>query len=123
MDILKFGEWKLRGSAAASRATVDGQSVPALELRLEGPVTGEALEAMTAHELVICGEDGGELGRHSGYDTLVRHTVVLAKPDAGQKALAEAQRALLEAEREKAALERENAALLFANLTGEEMEA
>lgn len=121
MDILKFGETQLQGSVVAIKTSVEGETVPGLELRIAGAVTQEALKAMTENDLMIYGADGQLLGRQEGYTTVAQHRVVLAKMNSSQKDLAATKRALSQMKEEKAILERENAALLYRKLTGEEL--
>lgn len=119
MDLLKFGETELRGSVTAVKTSLEGETVPGLELRIDGAVNEEGLKAMAENDLEIYDADGQLLGRQEGYTTVVRHTVVLAKLNGSQKDLAAARRSLARLEEEKTELERENAALLYENLTGE----
>lgn len=112
MDKLKIGETERTGDVLFTTAQAGGMTVPALELRLEGPVDETVLEQLKKGELEIRNEAGTLLGSYSGYDTVVRRSVVVAKvPDAQKE---------LQAVREQlAALERENAALMYQTLTGE----
>ena len=119
MDKLKMGSVELQGSVHFTDATVAGQSVPALELRVNGPVEESALAAMAQGRLEIYGENGLLQGEHTGYSTVVRHSVVLAKVSQERQQLAEAQWALEKLQAEKEVLEQENAALLYEHLTGE----
>lgn len=119
MDKLKMGNVVLGGSAYFTTAKVAEQSVPALELRVEGPVDEAALEAMKLGKLEIYGADGVLQGVHNGYNTVVRHSVLLAKVSDAQQQLAEAKAQLEALQNEKEALEREHAALLYTSLTGE----
>lgn len=119
MDKLKMGSVELQGSVHFTSGTVAGQSVPALELRVEGPVDETALAAMAQGRLEIYGENGLLQGEHTGYNTVIRHSVVLAKVSEDRAQLAEARLALEKLQVEKETLEQENAALLFENLTGE----
>ena len=119
MDKLKMGNVELQGSVHYTSASVAGQSVPALELRVDGAVTEEALKAMKQGRLEIYGEDGLLQGEHNGYNQVVRHSIVLAKVSDERQQLAEAQSALEKLQAEKELLEQENAALLYTNLTGE----
>lgn len=119
MDKLKMGDVTLNGSVHFTTARVAEQSVPALELRVEGPVEAAALEAMKAGKLEIYGEDGVLQGAQIGYNTVVRHSVVIAKVSDVQQQLAEAKAQLEELQDEKNLLEAEHAALLYTSLTGE----
>lgn len=119
MDKLKMGSVQLQGSVHFTTGTVAGQQVPALELRVEGPVDETALAAMEQGRLEIYGENGLLQGEYTGYDTVIRHSIVLAKVSDERKQLAEAQTALEKLQAEKALLEQENAALLYHELTGE----
>jgi len=119
MDKLKFGSVELKGSVHFAAASVAGQSVPALELRVEGPVDETALEAMTKETLEIYGESGLLQGTHTGYNTVMRHSVILAKVSDVQQQLEEARVQLEALQAEKDALESEHAALLYTSLTGE----
>lgn len=119
MDKLKMGDVTLQGSVHFTTARVAEQSVPALELRVEGPVEAAALEAMKAGKLEIYGEDGVLQGSQTGYSTVVRHSVVIAKVSDVQQQLAEAKAQLEELQDEKNLLEAEHAALLYTSLTGE----
>ena len=119
MDKLKMGEVTLQGSVHFTTARVAEQSVPALELRLEGPVDAAALEAMKAGKLEIYGEDGLLQGVQTGYNTVLRHSVILAKVSDAQQQLAEAKAQVEALQAEKEALEGEYAALLYTSLTGE----
>ena len=112
MDKLKLGGVELQGTAVSTVARVEGMNVPALELRIEGPVTEAVLAAAAENELQIYGADGVLQGEHCGYHTVVRHSLVLAKVTDLQQELLDTRAALEQAERE-------NAALLFENLTGE----
>ena len=119
MDKLKMGSVQLQGSVHFTSAAVAGQSVPALELRVEGTVDETALAAMAQGRLEIYGENGLLQGEYTGYNTVIRHSVVLAKVSDERQQLAEAHSAMEKLQAEKDALEQENAALLYANLTGE----
>ena len=119
MDKLKMGEVTLQGSVHFTTARVGEQSVPALELRVEGPVTDQALEAIKTGKLEIYGEDGVLQGVQNGYNTVVRHSVMVAKVSDVQQQLAEAKAEMEMLQAEKAALEGEYAALLYVSLTGE----
>lgn len=119
MDKLKMGEVTLQGSVHVTTARFGEQSVPALELRVEGPVEEAALEAMKLGKLEIYGQDGVLQGVQKGYNTVVRHSVVLAKVSDTQQLLAEAKAELEALQAEKDALESEHAALLYTSLTGE----
>lgn len=112
MDKLKIGETERTGDVLFTTAQTAGMTVPALELRLEGPVDAALLEQLEKGELEIRDEDGTLLGSYTGYDTVVRRSVVVAKVPDAQKELQAAQAQL-------AVLERENAALLYQVLTGE----
>ncbi|MBR5537480.1 MAG: hypothetical protein IKU58_06225 [Clostridia bacterium] len=112
MDKLKFGSLELQGTAMSTVAWVGGMSVPALELRVEGPLDGAALAAAAQNDLEIYGEDGTLQGTHSGYHTVTRHSLVLAKVTDLQQELMDTRTALEQ-------VEREHAALLFESLTGE----
>lgn len=119
MDKLKMGDVTLQGSVHFTTARVAEQSVPALELRVEGPVDEAVLEAVKAGKLEIYGEDGVLQGTQTGYNTVVRHSVVIAKVSDVQQQLAEAKAQLEELQDEKNLLEAEHAALLYTSLTGE----
>lgn len=119
MDKLKMGDVTLKGSVHFTTARVAEQSVPALELRVEGPVDATALEAMKTGKLEIYGEDGVLQGTQNGYHTVVRHSVVIAKVSDVQQQLAEAKEQLETLQAEKEILEAEHAALLYTSLTGE----
>ena len=119
MDKLMFGETEVRGTAVSTTAEVNGRAVPALEIRVNGPVEQAALDAMAAGALEIRSADGVLQGSHSGYSTVVRHSVLLAKVTDDQKELAQTRKALAESEEKRAALEQENAGLLYHSLTGE----
>ena len=80
---------------------------------------GEKLEAMKLGKLEIYGQDGVLQGVQKGYNTVVRHSVVLAKVSDTQQLLAEAKAELEALQAEKDALESEHAALLYTSLTGE----
>ena len=112
MDKLKFGSLELQGTAVSTTARVGDMSVPALELRVEGPVDETALAAVTQCDLEIYGENGALQGVHSGYRTVARHSLVLAKVTDLQQELMDTRTALEQ-------VEREHAALLFESLTGE----
>lgn len=119
MDKLKMGDVTLQGSVHFTTARIGEQSVPALELRVEGPVDAAALEAMKQGKLEIYGEDGVLQGTQTGYNTVVRHSVLVAKVSDAQQQLAEAKAQLEVLQAEKDALEGEHAALLYTSLTGE----
>ena len=119
MDKLKMGDVALQGSVHFTTARVAEQSVPALELRVEGPVDEAALAAMEQGELEIYGADGVLQGTHKGYNKVLRHSIVIAKVSDAQQQLAEAKAQLEALQAEKDALECEHAALLYASLTGE----
>lgn len=112
MDKLKFGDLELEGTVLSTTARVEGMSVPALELRVEGPLDQAALEAVQKHELEIYGEEGQLQGTHAGYHKVVRHSLVLAKVTDLQQELLDTRAALEQ-------VEAEHAALLYENLTGE----
>ena len=46
MDKLKIGALRRNGDAMFTTAQVEGMTVPALELRMEGPVDRELLDAL-----------------------------------------------------------------------------
>ena len=119
MDKLKMGDVTLQGSVHFTTARVAEQSVPALELRVEGPVDEAVLEAVKAGKLEIYGEDSILQGTQIGYNTVMRHSIVIAKVSDAQQQLAEAKAQLEALQAEKDALECEHAALLYASLTGE----
>lgn len=112
MDKLKLGSLELQGTAVSTVARVGGMSVPALELRVEGPVTEEVLTAAREQDLEIWGEDGVLQGSHTGYHTVARHSLVLAKVTDLQQELLDTRAALEQ-------VEAEHAALLYESLTGE----
>ena len=112
MDKLKMGDVALQGSVHFTTARVAEQSVPALELRVEGPLDTAALTAAVENNLEIYGEDGMLQGTHAGYHTVVRHSLVLAKVTDLQQELLDTRAALEQ-------VEAEHAALLFESLTGE----
>ena len=113
MDKLKIGALRRNGDAMFTTAQVEGMTVPALELRMEGPVDRELLDALAEGRLEICGAE------YLGYSRVLRCSVVVAKLSDTQQELADARAALAEAQAENETLERENAALLYASLTGE----
>ena len=119
MDKLIFGQTEVRGTAVSTTAEVNGKAVPALEIRVSGPVEQAVLDAMAEGTLEIRGEDGVLQGSHSGYSTVARHSVVLAKVSDAQQELAQTRKALAESEEKRAVLEQENAELLYHSLTGE----
>ena len=119
MDKLKIGALRRNGDAMFTTAQVEGMTVPALELRMEGPVDRELLDALAEGKLEICGADGVQQGEYLGYSRVLRCSVVVAKLSDTQQELADAKAALAEAQAENETLERENAALLYASLTGE----
>ncbi|MBQ7492137.1 MAG: hypothetical protein IJT76_06065 [Clostridia bacterium] len=128
MDKLKFGKQEIAGSVYSCSAKVGSRQVPALEIRLEGAADRALLTAMTENDLEIFDDAGEKQGEQSGYHTLVRHSVILAKVTPVEQELADTQeklrRSVLEnaaLSKENAALEVENAALLFESLTGEEL--
>lgn len=112
MDKLKIGEIERVGDVLFTTAQAAGMTVPALELRLEGPVDEALLAQLEKGRLEIRDGSGVLLGSYTGYDTVVRRSVVVAKVSDAQKELEEARAQL-------AKLEAENAALLYQNLTGE----
>ena len=112
MDKLKLGSVELQGTAVSTVERVGGMSVPALELRVEGPMDQAVLDAAARYDLEIYGEDGALQGTHSGYHTVTRHSLVLAKVTDLQQELLDTRTALEQ-------VEREHAALLFESLTGE----
>ena len=112
MDKLKLGQVELNGTVMSTVARVGGMSVPALELRVEDPLDAAALTAAVENDLEIYGEDGVLQGTHSGYHTVVRHSLVLAK-------VTDLQQELLDTRAALAQVESEHAALLFESLTGE----
>lgn len=116
MDKLKIGEIEKAGDALFTTAQVAGLTVPALELRVEGPVD----EALKEDKLEIYGADGVKQGEYLGYQTVVRRSVVVAKVTDDQQELLRVQAELAAVQAEKEALEQENAALLYESLTGEE---
>ena len=119
MDKLKIGALRRNGDAMFTTAQVEGMTVPALELRMEGPVDRELLDALAEGRLEICGADGVRQGEYLGYSRVLRCSVVVAKLSDTQQELADARAALAEAQAENETLGRENAALLYASLTGE----
>jgi len=120
MDKLKIGEIEKVGDALFTTAQVEGLTVPALELRVEGPVDEALLEALKEGKLEIYGADGVKQGEYLGYQTVVRRSVVVAKVTDDQQELLRVQARLAAVQAEKEALEQENAALLYESLTGEE---
>ncbi len=120
MDKLKIGEIEKAGDALFTTAQVEGLTVPALELRVEGPVDEALLEALKEGKLEIYGADGVKQGEYLGYQTVVRRSVVVAKVTDDQQELLRVQAELAAVQAEKEALEQENAALLYESLTGEE---
>ena len=120
MDKLKIGEIEKAGDALFTTAQVEGLTVPALELRVEGPVDEALLEALKEGKLEIYGADGVKQGEYLGYQTVVRRSVVVAKVTDDQQELLRVQARLAAVQAEKEALEQENAALLYDSLTGEE---
>ena len=117
---LKIGEIEKAGDALFTTAQVEGLTVPALELRVEGPVDEALLEALKEGKLEIYGADGVKQGEYLGYQTVVRRSVVVAKVTDDQQELLRVQARLAAVQAEKEALEQENAALLYESLTGEE---
>ncbi len=88
MDKLKLGEVERLGDAIYTTCQVNGSTVPALELRLEGPVDAEFLQALEQQELEIYGADGLQQGSYVGYHTVMRKSVVVARvSDAQQEVL------------------------------------
>ena len=120
MDKLKIGEIEKAGDALFTTAQVEGLTVPALELRVEGPVDEALLEALKEGKLEIYGADGVKQGEYLGYQTVVRRSVVVAKVTDDQQELLRVQARLAAVQAEKEALEQENAALLYESLAGEE---
>lgn len=119
MDKLKIGEIERQGDALFTTAQVEGLTVPALELRLEGPVDQALLDALEEGDLEIYGADGVKQGGYAGYSTVVRRSVVVAKVSDDQQELLRLQARLAAAQTENEALEQENASLLYESLTGE----
>ena len=119
MDKLKIGEIERQGDALFTTAQVEGLTVPALELRMEGPVDEQLLTALAEGKLEIYGADGVKQGEYPGYTTVVRRSVVVAKVSDDQQELLRVQAQLAEAQAKNEALEQENANLLYENLTGE----
>lgn len=119
MDKLKIGEIERQGDALFTTAQVEGLTVPALELRMEGPVDEQLLTALEEGKLEIYGADGVKQGEYPGYTTVVRRSVVVAKVSDDQQELLRVQAQLAEAQAKNEALEQENANLLYENLTGE----
>ena len=119
MDKLKIGEIERQGDALFTTAQVEGLTVPALELRMEGPVDEQLLTALAEGKLEIYGADGVKQGEYPGYATVVRRSVVVAKVSDDQQELLRVQAQLEEAQAKNEALEQENANLLYENLTGE----
>lgn len=70
-------------------------------------------------EVEIYGADGVKQSEYSGYATVVRRSVVVAKVSDDQQELLRVQAQLAEAQAKNEALEQENANLLYENLTGE----
>ena len=120
MDKLKIGEIEKAGDALFTTAQVEDLTVPALELRVEGPVDEALLEALKEGKLESYGADGVKQGEYLGYQTVVRRSVVVAKVTDDQQELLRVQARLAAVQAEKEALEQENAALLYESLTGEE---
>lgn len=112
MDKIKFGDLELTGTVLSTTARVEDMTVPALELRVEGPLDQAVLDAARENDLEIYGEDGVLQGEHSGYHTVMRHSLVLAKVTDLQQELLDTRAALEQ-------VEAEHAALLYENLTGE----
>ena len=121
MDKLKIGSAELNGDVYVTSARVEGMTVPALELRVEGPVERSVLDALKKCKLEIWSGDGVRQGEYEGYHTVCRHSIVVAKVSDAQQELAETRTALEALKAEKAALESEHAALLYETLTGEAM--
>ena len=119
MDKLKIGEIERMGDALFTTAQVEDMTVPALELRLEGPVDEAVLTALEEGKLEIYGADGIKQGEYPGYNTVVRRSIVVAKVSDDQKELLRVQAQLAAVQAEKEALEQENANLLYESLTGE----
>ena len=119
MDKLKIGEIERQGDALFTTAQVEGLTVPALELRMEGPVDEQLLTALEEGKLEIYGADGVKQGEYPGYTTVVRRSVVVAKVSDDQQELLRVRAQLAEAQAKNEALEQENANLLYENLTGE----
>ena len=119
MDKLKIGEIERQGDALFTTAQVEGLTVPALELRMEGPVDEQLLTALEEGKLEIYGADGVKQGEYPGYTTVIRRSVVVAKVSDDQQELLRVQAQLEEAQAKNEALEQENANLLYENLTGE----
>ena len=119
MDKLKIGEIERTGDALFTTAQVEGMTVPALELRLEGPVDEPLLAALKEGKLEIYGADGVKQGEYPGYSTVVRRSVVVAKVSDDQQELLRVQTQLAEVQAKNQALEQENANLLYESLTGE----
>ena len=68
MDKLKIGALRRNGDAMFTTAQVEGMTVPALELRMEGPVDRELLDALAEGRLEVCGAGmGRHCDRSSGY--------------------------------------------------------
>lgn len=120
MDKLKIGEIERMGDDLFTTAQVEDMTVPALELRLEGPVDEAVLTALEEGKLEIYGADGIKQGEYPGYNTVVRRSIVVAKVSDDQKELLRVQAQLAAVQAEKEALEQENANLLYESLTGEE---
>lgn len=119
MDKLKIGEIERQGDVLFTTAQVEGLTVPALELRLDGPADQTLLDGLKEGKLEIYGEDGVKQGEYAGYSTVVRRSVVVAKVSDEQQELLRLQAQLAAAQAENEALERENAGLLYESLTGE----
>lgn len=119
MDKLKIGEIERMGDALFTTAQAEGMTVPALELRLEGPVDEALLAALEEGKLEIYGDDGVKQGEYPGYSTVVRRSVVVAKVSDDQQELLRVQAQLAAVQAEKETLEQENANLLYESLTGE----
>ena len=95
MDKLKIGAIERMGDVMFTTAQVEGMTVPALELRLDGPVDEALLNALEEGKLEIYGADGVKQGEYPGYGRVA------------------------EMQARNEALEQENADLLYENLTGE----
>ena len=119
MDKLKIGAIERMGDVMFTTAQVEGMTVPALELRLDGPVDEELLNALEKGKLEIYGADGVRQGEYPGYGRVVRRSVVVAKVSDDQQELLRMQNRLAEMQARNEALEQENADLLYESLTGE----
>ncbi len=103
MDKLKIGALERLGDVHFTTCQVEGITLPALELRLEGGIDQPLLEALEAGELEIYGQDGLRQGAYSGYGKVVRKSVVVAK-------VSDDQQELIRLKAQLAALEQEMAA-------------